>query len=252
MNSGMRLDDDTSKGTYDGELVLSQADLVRIIRRRLWVIALVGVVFAGLAAGFDFLQTPTYQASINILIGQKQSGDTPPDLGNEVVGLQQLTATMVEAVHTRPVAQGVIQRLDLSVSPTDFLENLDAEQVSTTSFVEVSYADSSPERAERIANTVGEVFSDEVSKASPSANAITATVWERAVLPDSPTAPNPLRDVLLAVALGLMLGAGLAFLLEYLDNSWESPDEVERVSGVPTYGVIPVFKAHKSRKAEES
>jgi capsular exopolysaccharide synthesis family protein len=36
-----------------------------------------------------------------------------------------------------------------------------------------------------------------------------------------------------------MLGIGLAFIMEYLDDSWRSPDEVERISGVPAFGVIP-------------
>jgi capsular polysaccharide biosynthesis protein len=250
MDSEMRPGDDTFPGTRADELFLSQADLARIMRRRLWVIALVGFIFAGLAAGFSFVQTPTYEASIKVLIGQKQSSDIPPDLGNEVAGLQQITATMVEAVQTRPVAQGAIERLDLRMSPTSLLENLSAEQIGTTSFLEVSYADSNPERAQRIANTVGEVFSDQISKTSPSANAITATVWEPAVLPDEPAAPSPIRNVVLALVLGLMLGLGLAFLLEYLDNSWDSPEELERVSGVPTYGVIPAFKVHKSQKAQ--
>jgi capsular polysaccharide biosynthesis protein len=159
---------------------------------------------------------------------------------------------MVEAIQTGPVAQSVIERLNLSITSTDFLERLSAEQIGTTSFIEVTYTDVNPERAQRIANTVGEAFSDKISEASPSASPIAATLWERAVLPDSPSNPNPLRDAILALALGLMLGVGLAFLLEYLDNSWESPEEVERVSGVPTYGVIPAFKALKSRKAEKS
>jgi len=244
--------DYSSRGAYESEHVLSLADLVRIIRRRLWVIVLVGLVFAGSAAGFSFFQTPTYEASIKLLIGQKQNSNDTPDLGNEVAGLQQLTATMVEAVKTRPVAKGVIQRLDLSISPTSFLENLSVEQVGSTQFIEVSYEDPSPERAARIANTVGDVFSEKVSKASASANAITATVWEEAMVPDSPASPATLRNVLLALVFGLMLGGGLAFILDFLDNSWRSPEEVEQISGVPTYGVIPAFKIHKSRKEETS
>jgi capsular polysaccharide biosynthesis protein len=36
-----------------------------------------------------------------------------------------------------------------------------------------------------------------------------------------------------------VLGTGLAFLLEFMDDSWRSPAEAEQVSGVPTFGVIP-------------
>ena len=86
------------------------------------------------------------------------------------------------------------------------------------------------------------MFSERSTEVSRSANAITATVWETAVLPEHPVKPNPLRNAAVALVLGTFLGLGLAFLLEYLDDSWNSPEEVERVSGIPTFGVIPEFE----------
>jgi capsular polysaccharide biosynthesis protein len=44
-----------------------------------------------------------------------------------------------------------------------------------------------------------------------------------------------------------MLGIGLAFLLEYL-SGLRSPEKVEQVSGVPTFGTIPDFEAARARK----
>lgn len=64
--------------------------------------------------------------------------------------------------------------------------------------------------------------------------------------------PDPVRNGALALVLGLMLGVGLAFLLEYLDDSWRSPEEVEQVSGVPTFGVIPEFKVPKDVKKDRA
>jgi capsular polysaccharide biosynthesis protein len=48
--------------------------------------------------------------------------------------------------------------------------------------------------------------------------------------------------------LGLMLGIGLALLMEYLDYSWRSPEEVEQISGVPTFATIPEFRFATSKK----
>lgn len=234
--------------THQDQPIFSQGDPIQVIWRRLWTILVVGLVFAGVAAGFSVTQIPTYEASVKLLIGQKQASDATSDLGNEVQGLQLVTSTMVEVVGTRPVAQGVIRKLRLSTSPESFLENFSAEQVEDTQLIEIAYKDPDPENAQLIANTIGEVFSDKVSKVSPSTNAITATVWERAVVPDSPVSPNPVRNVVLALVLGLMLGIGLAFLLDYLDDDWKSPEEVERVSGVPAFGAIPTFKSRKSQK----
>jgi capsular polysaccharide biosynthesis protein len=239
--------DDRLGEMYRDDSLLPQIDPVQVVWRRLWIVLLVAVVFAGLVAGVSFYQTPMYEASIKILIGQKLSNEAPNDLGNELQGLQQITLTMVEAVNTRPVAQGVIQRLNLSTSPESFQKNLKVQQIGESQFIEVSYKATDPEKAQLIANSVGEVFTKEVSEVSPSANAITATVWEQAVVPDSPVSPNPARNALLALVLGLMLGVGLAFLLDYLDDEWRSAEEVEKISGVPTFGVIPAFKVRKNK-----
>jgi len=228
------------------EYALSLADLLRIIRQWLWVILLVAAVLAGAAVGFSLAQTPIYEASIRIMVGQERGTN---DLPIGVYDLQALTQTMAESVSIRPVAEAVIRQQNLRETPEELLANLSVEQVATTQLIQVSYTDLSPERAQRVANAIGSAFSERVSKVTPSAIAITATVWEPAVVPDEPVSPNPLRNGLLALVLGLMLGVGLAFLLESLDDSWRSPEEVEQVSGVPTYGVIPNFELSKSKKA---
>ena len=228
----------------EGELDISLRDLVLPVWHRLWVVALVAVVVVGAVVGFTLTRTPLYEARILVLIGQAQ-GEASDNLGAEIGGLQQLTLTMAEAVGTRPVAEAAIGKLDLSMSEEGLLKNLEAEQLGSTQFIEVSYRDPDPKRAQQIADAIGEVFSRQVTEVSPSANAITATVWERAAVPESPVSPNLSRTLLLALVVGLMLGVGLAFLLEYLDDRWRSPEEVEQISGVPTFGVIPAYEVSK-------
>jgi capsular polysaccharide biosynthesis protein len=229
------------------EYVVSLGDLLRGLRRWWWAVALAALVCVGAAVGWSLTQDPTYEASIRILVGQEESENAPINLGSDVQGLQQLTQTMVEAVKSRPVAEGVIEELGLRATPEALLGNVSVEQIPNTQFIELSYRDPDPRSAERIANAFGEIFSEQISEVSPSANAITATVWEQAVVPEEPVSPDPVRDGLLALMVGLLLGIGLAFLLEYLDDSWQSPEEAERVSGVPTFGVVPRFKAPRGK-----
>jgi len=240
------LESDMSARTAEDEYSFSLRDILPVIRRRLWVISLVALALTGAAVGFSLAQTPMYEASIKILVGQERGITETP---NDVIGLQQLTQTMVGGVSSRPVAEAVIRQQDLQMTTKEFLdEHLSVEQVPETQWIQVNYRDSSPERAQRVANAVGDVFSKQVSEVSSSANAITATVWERAVVPGEPVTPKPMRNGLLALALGLALGIGLAFLLEYVDDSWNSPEEMERVSGAPTFGIIPGFKGSKTQK----
>ena len=182
-------------------------------------------------------------------MGQEQGSSTPGNLGSDVQGLQQLTQTMAEGVSSIPVAKAVIQQHDLRMTPEDFLENhLSVKQIGPTQYIQVSYTDPSPERAQMVANTIGEVFSEQVTDISPSASDVTVTVWAQAEVPDEPVSPNLLLNIGLGLVVGLILGIGLAFLQEYLDDSWRSPEEAEQIAGVPTVGVIPEFEVSKGKK----
>jgi len=207
------------------------------------LIVLVIVLIEGLAVGSSFLQTPQYEGSIKILIGQESGAKVAPV---SVSDLQQLTVTMAQAVDTYPVADAAIRRLNLSMTPETLLDKLDSEAISETQFIMVTYPDSDPRRAQRMVNAVGDAFSEQVSKISPSANAVTATVWEEARVPESPVSPNPVRRAFFALVIGAILGAGLALLLEVIDDSWQSPEEVEQLSGIPTLGIVPAIDGTKS------
>ena len=229
--------------------VLSFGEFFRTLREQFWIILLTIILALGVALAVSLLQQPTYEASANILVGQEQGTSTSGNLGGDIQGLEQLTQTMVEAVSSRPLAQTVIDQLDLNVTPEDFLgERLSVQQIPETQFIEISYTDSSPERAQQVANTMGEVFVQQVSEISPEANAVTATVWEPAAVPDEPVSPQPLLYGLVALVVGTLLGVGLALLLDNLDDSWRSPEEAEQVSGVPTFGVIPTLETPTARK----
>jgi capsular polysaccharide biosynthesis protein len=232
------------------EYALSFGDILRMLWRRLWLIALFALVFMGVAMGFSLVQTPKYEASIKMLVGQKQeSGTSETNLSaGDLQGLQILTKTMAEAIDTRRVAQAVIDRLNLPVGPGTLMNGLRVEPIAETQFFKVTYEDTNPVRAQQVANTYGEVFSSQISEVSSDASAVTVTLWEEARVPDDPVSPQPLRNGLLGLMLGTMLGVTLAFLLESLSQGWRSTEEVEEISGVPTVGVIPRFAMRGEKK----
>ena len=223
--------------------------VLQILLRRMGAIILVIIVVTGSALGFSLAQAPAYQASVKILVGQKSTQDT--NLSGDVAALQDLTLTVAEAADTMPIAQEVVERSDLpDQSAAGVLQNMQAEQDPGTMFVDISYTSSNQKTAQQTANAIGEVLSEKVSEVSLGANAITATVWAPATLPQNPVSPNPLRNAAIALVLGSLLGVALAFLLEYIDDSWDSPEQVEEFSGVPTFGVIPRFVGLESRTGE--
>jgi capsular exopolysaccharide synthesis family protein len=68
-------------------------------------------------------------------------------------------------------------------------------------------------------------------------------VVDPARIPDYPVKPKKARNVLLAIIVGLTLAVGMALFFEYLDNTINTPDELERYFKVPFLGVVSKFKA---------
>ncbi len=72
-------------------------------------------------------------------------------------------------------------------------------------------------------------------------------VVDQAELPTNPFKPNKRLNLLLALVVGLFLGVGLAFFFEYLDNTVKTPEDVEQLVRLPSFGMIPEI-AYERRK----
>jgi capsular exopolysaccharide synthesis family protein len=67
-----------------------------------------------------------------------------------------------------------------------------------------------------------------------------------------PVKPNKPLNIILGIIVGLMVGVGLAFFIEYLDTSVKTIDEVERSLQAPVLGVIPQNVGYIIREGAES
>jgi polysaccharide biosynthesis transport protein len=66
-------------------------------------------------------------------------------------------------------------------------------------------------------------------------------IIDPARLPNKPYKPKTVRDLALAAVLGLTLGVGLAFLMEQMDDSIKSIEDLERFCNLPSLGVVPML-----------
>jgi succinoglycan biosynthesis transport protein ExoP len=68
--------------------------------------------------------------------------------------------------------------------------------------------------------------------------------------PGGPSGPNRQRIVLIAVAIALLLGAGLALLIERLNNTLKTSHDVESKLGVPVLGILQITKVKRGQQLE--
>ncbi|MFA7467756.1 MAG: Wzz/FepE/Etk N-terminal domain-containing protein [Desulfotomaculaceae bacterium] len=68
----------------------------------------------------------------------------------------------------------------------------------------------------------------------------TINIASPALVPANPIKPNKQLNIAIALVLGLMVALGLAFLLEFMDNTIKTPEDITKHMGLPVIGTIPV------------
>jgi receptor protein-tyrosine kinase len=161
-------------------------------------------------------------------------------------------ASYVDLVDSVPVAEEVIGRLGLTTSVAAFRDKVTATVVPDTVLLKVMVSDSNPQDARVIANTTASVFVDYVNeleqpRARDAISPVTLTIVNPAVAPGSPVSPDPLRNIGIAVLLGLILGVGAALLRQAMDHTIRNESALEEVSRKPLLGSIPRVRAATAR-----
>jgi capsular exopolysaccharide synthesis family protein len=71
-------------------------------------------------------------------------------------------------------------------------------------------------------------------------------VANKAQLPAAPIGPNRPRNIVIAFLISLLAGVGLAFLLDYIDDSLKSTDDITRYVNLPTLALIPYMRGDRA------
>jgi len=207
-----------------------------VVRRRLWVLVVM-VVTATLVSGvfsFYFIP-PTYTASVTLLVAKRE---TPVADYSTLLLNQNLVRTYAEIARSRTVAQRVVDALGLHTTVSSLQERINVTAVKDTQVIRVSLEGPTPQEAQLTADAVAAAFTDQVQSLMKVDN---VAIVDPAVQPTSPTKPRPLLNIAVAMMLGVMVGFGLMFLLEYLDNTIKDSDDVARYLDLPVLGAIPLI-----------
>lgn len=73
------------------------------------------------------------------------------------------------------------------------------------------------------------------------------SIIDKGEVPENPFSPKKRQNLIFAFFFGIFGGVGLCFIFEYLDNKVKSPEEVERLTGLPSLGVIPYLAVNEKR-----
>ena len=216
-------------------------DIFKALKKRWLLIVSVTLMFliGGSVFVLFFGPVPQYQSSTTVLVDYRAS-ETEVLTQNDINLSQKLVQTYTEIIKSLTILNPVIEEMDLSLTPNELLKKISVSQVNETEIIKISVTDEDPILARDIANTLAEIFSEEISHIM---KVDSTSVLDEAVLPTTPLAQNKVTKIAIAGILGMMVSVGLVFLFEYLDRSIKTADETEHLLGVPVLGVIPKSKA---------
>ena len=213
-------------------------ELAGVIWRKKWLVLIIttlAVIISGIVS--YFVLEPVYETYTTIIVSETKAADQRVEMEDLVLS-QKLVNTYGEIAKSNSVSKEVIEKLSLPVSAGQLKSKITVNPVGDTEIIMIKVQDSNPKLAESIANNVAEVFMDNVLALMKVDN---VQVIDAAEVPTAPIKPNKKLNVAIAGILGLMLSFGLIVLIEFLDNTIKTPNDVEKYLDLPVLGAIPMM-----------
>jgi len=161
---------------------------------------------------------------------------------------RQRAQTYVKMFDSDELAQMVIDKLGLSVTPQQLVSHVSATTVKNTVLMVVSVTDSNAQHAANIANGYGAVLGTFVARLENVANnpdiPPLVQVVARANPANAEASGSPIWMVFFAAgALALLAATGVIWVLEHFDTKVRSRRQVEEITGCEIVGKLPKTRA---------
>ena len=235
------------KGGKTVEETMSLQEIIKIIKKRLLLIISLTIASVGIAIVLSFyIFTPIYQANTQILVNPNGSGEEAYSWTQIETDLQ-LISTYNNVITSPIILSKVIEELELDTTPEQLTNQITLLSEDDSKVLNLEVQDSNPELAVSIANTTVEVFKEEIPNLMNVDNINILSIAKLSENP-SPIKPDKKLNIVIGAIIGIMLGIGLAFLLEILDTTIKDEKDVEEILSVPIMGLVGSIPFKKEKK----
>lgn len=226
-----------------------------VVRKRLWLIALITIVCCTAVGYYTSHQVrPTYQAAAKLMVYQSEPpGNTTSAPDSSAINSNiLLIKTFKQLIMTPRILDKVAASYpDLHTSAGELAAKVGITSVSETQIMTVIATDGSYARAAKMANAVSKVFQSEIRTLMNLDN-VSVLNWADPEARHAPVSPNPAKNVLIVFVLSLMVGIALAFLLDHMDDSVKTEQEVRAKLGLALLADVPRIRNRDLREPDDT
>lgn len=215
-------------------------DIFDMMIRRWWIWVICGVVFSvGAFIYTEVFVEPLYKTSGTLYVNAQRTQDINISSG-EMGSSQELVKTYKEILNQRTFLTQVSEDLEGKYSPGALRGMISYGAVNETQIMEITVTGQEPEDVYKICHSVLVHAPDELIRVI---NAGSVKILDDGQVPSAPFSPNVRQNSLLALILGIAIGAGIILLLELFDTRIKSRDDIVKKFPEPLLGEIPAFIA---------
>lgn len=240
-----------NKKAQEFEVELDIREVIFALLQKWYLIVLAGFLTAALFFCVSkFLIPEKFESETSIyILNQDEEGINYTDFQLGTI----LTKDYEVLVKSRTVLEEVAKKLKLDLSYEDLESMVSVTVPESTRIVEITVRTTDPELSQKIADTVREMASKNISEVM---NVDAVNVVEKANLPTKKCSPSVGRNTILGGFLGVFVACTIILLFVLFNDTIRTQDDVEKYLNVSTLGVIPMneeIAAHdKKSKREEN
>ena len=214
----------------------------------LLIVLIFGVIGVIYTMGFV---TPMYSASTTLVLASSGKNENLPDTGittstaTEVTVNSKLVSTYSELVKSKNILRQVISNLNMKIEEDTLRKNITVSSVKDTELIQITVKNEKPSYASQIANEIAKVFTEKVKDIYKIEN---VQIVDEAEVPNEPSNINHKKDVAIFALIGLVVSIGYVLLLNMLDTTVKTPEDIEEGLKLPVLAVIPVYETDIQKK----
>lgn len=220
---------------------ISLAELFNILKKRAGMIistTLIGLIVVSLYT--FFIVTPEYSSTTQLLVNRSEGMDTIQQ--SDINANVQLINTYKDIITGPVILDEVREELNMDSSHGSLSNRLSISSENNSQVFSIRVTDTNPYDAALIANTTADVFKENLPEIM---NVDNVTVISMAEANTNPISPNNTLNLAIGVVLGGMIGVGMAFLLEFMDNTVKDERFIVEELGWTNLGSVSKLDANE-------
>lgn len=224
-------------------------ELISVFWNKKILIISVTIIFIVIGAIYTFaFKTPMYSSSTTLVLAMSEttSSETTNSITSTDVNLNSsLVSTYSKIVESNEVLREVISNLGIDESEESLKDNIDVSAVDDTEIIEITVSHENAVYAAKIANEIASVFSEKVNEIY---NINNVYVLDEAEVENSPSNINHAKDIIVFALIGVVLAFVYVFILNLLDDTVKTPEEIEKIYDLYVLVSIPDIESFETKK----